>query len=199
MNFVKKWLSCILGFVSGVLGLALSACSGMVVYQKIDATALGRGSNEVESVTKAFKVITDGDLYKQAKQMDITTEFVWLKIFAIVTLVIAVLLIVFAVVKLLQNLNVIKCSSSIIDNVGHGLFIALLVSTIGLLICSNMYASAVEDVITSKIKLGFGSYISAITYKVSAKVGAYQPIMLVISIIAVLANGAMAIVNRKAK
>ena len=48
MSIVKKWTSCVVSFIAGVLGLALSACSGMVV--KIDAL-------KVKETTKAFTLI----------------------------------------------------------------------------------------------------------------------------------------------
>jgi len=89
MSIVKKWTSCVVSFIAGVLGLALSACSGMVV--KIDAL-------KVKETTKAFKVITDADLYKDAKTAGTGTEFLWLKVFAIITLIISILLIVYAIV-----------------------------------------------------------------------------------------------------
>ena len=124
MNFVKKWTSCILSFVCGVLGLALSACSGMIVKATVDTTALGGEISKIDEMTKAFKVITDNSLYKDAKSLGIGTEFVWLKVFAILTLVISVLLIIFALIKLLQNVNLIKTNHIAIDIVGHSLFIA---------------------------------------------------------------------------
>ncbi len=190
MNFVKKWASCIISFVAGVCGLALSACSGMIA--KLTANeALSAYLQSNTSTTKAFKVLTDSDLYEEAKLLGIDSEFMTMKIFAIITLVVSVLLIVYALVMLLKNLNVIKCESKLFDIVGIALFALLLVSTIGLLIASNGYAGAMKDV-QMKSLAQFGDMVSL---KIS--VGVYQPAMLVISIISAVAYGAVMFLNKK--
>ena len=147
MNFVKKWISTIMAFVVGVCGLALSACTGMSAISKVNGsalagTAVGDTSQTLyKEITKAFKVLTDGDLYTKSKQFGIGEEFMVMKSFAIITLIISVLLIVYAIVMLLKNLNVIKFESKIFTIVGLCLFGLLLFSTIELLIASYNYNS----------------------------------------------------------
>ncbi|MBQ8522855.1 MAG: hypothetical protein IJ458_04295 [Clostridia bacterium] len=198
MNFVKKWISTIISFVAGVCGLALSACTGMVASGTLDASALGMGKETIDSTTKAFKVLTDGDLYTEAKAAGIGSEFMTMKVFAIITLVISVLLIVYAIVMLLKNLNVIKCESKIFDIVGISLFALLLIATIGLLISSNGYASAMEDAVISAAKASVPQqYLSQVKIDVNVKVGVYQPIMLAISIISALVVGTFTFLKLK--
>lgn len=200
MKFVKKWFSCILSFVCGVLGLALSACSGMIVKATVDLSALGAQSLKIDEMTKAFKVITDNDLYKDAKSLGIGTEFVWLKLFAILTLIISVLLIVYSLIKLLQNVNVIKTNHIAIDIVGHSLFVAFLVSAIGLLICTCVYANELENNFITKVVALANipeQYISAVKVDCKVTSGLYQYIILAVSIIAFIANGVVAFLKRK--
>ena len=86
MSFVKKWISTIMAFVAGICGLALSACSGMVASGYIDMTALGAKKETIDSITKGFKVLTDSDLYTEAKELGIGSEFMLMKAFAIITM-----------------------------------------------------------------------------------------------------------------
>jgi len=173
MEIVKKWAGCVVAFVAGLLGLVLSATSGMV-----RKTPLGSSS------TKAFKVITDSDLMEQAELFKIKSDFVTLKIFAIVTLIVSVLLLVYAVVALLNNLKVINLNSKILELSSLVLVVLLLVSTIGLLVASNNYANEMFNVV---------KYMGVT--KVS--VGVYQPVMLVVSIITTVASAVFAFLKRK--
>lgn len=175
MKLVKKWFTCAITFVAGVLGLALSATSGM-------KSLLG---DKVVGKTKAFKVITDSDLADQAKLFKISGEFTWLKIFAIITLIVSVLLIIYAIVMLLKNLQIIKSNSSLFKTIGITLVALLLIATIGLLITSNVYANAMEDVITKLNPL------------MSVKLGVYQPIMLVVGIITALTTSFVWFADKK--
>lgn len=224
MNFLKKWMNCIVSFVAGVCGLALSACSGMKVVGMIDASALQSQlgtdpSKSFKSVTKGFKVLTDSELYTQAKEAGIGAEFMVMKVFAIITLIASVLLIAYAIVMLLKNLNVIKFENKIFDILGLGLIVLLLVATIGLFISSNAYANAMEDasvaVMQAKAQLEAGltasltnagathllpmvstlAGMAKITATVS--VGVYQVAMLVISIISAIAVGTFTFLKRK--
>ena len=222
MNFVKKWMSTIISFVAGVCGLALSATVGMKAYAAINASALesalGRDFSQtvVDSSTKAFKVLTDSKLYTQAKDLGIGSEFMVMKVFAIITLVVSILLIVYALVMLLKNLNVIKCESKIFDIVGICLFVLLLVATIGLLVSSNAYANAMEDAILQKTKAQFTAtlnyeltkagmasmletLVAQTKFVADVKIGFYQPAMLVISIISALVYGTFTFLNMKKK
>lgn len=202
MNFVKKWISTIMAFVAGVCGLALSACTGMVASGYIDMTALGAKKETIDSTTKAFKVLTDSDLYTEAKELGIGSEFMLMKVFAIITLVVSVLLIIYAIVMLLKNLNVVKFESKVFTIVGLSLFGLLLVSTIGLLITSNNYANAMEDAMTGMFKLmlvgqGVPENVANGIVNINIKVGAYQPIMLVVAIVSALAISTFTFINRK--
>lgn len=199
MNFLKKWMGCIVSFVAGVCGLALSACSGMVTKLTADSSLAAYGLESRSESTKAFKVLTDGDLYTQAKEAGLGSEFMVMKVFAIITLVVSILLIVYALVMLLKNLNVIKFNGKILDIVGISLFVLLLISTIGLLISSNNYASAMEKA-TLKSLQGLGALLGVdISTLVSLNIstGVYQPTMLVISIIGALAVGTFTFLNLK--
>lgn len=204
MNFVKKWIGCIVSFIAGVCGLALSATIGMKSYAMIDATAVGGAKTTLtEEITKAFKVLTDKDLYTKSKQLKIGDEFMVMKVFAIITLIISILLIVYALVVLLKNLNVIKFESKLFDIVGICLFALLVVATIGLLVSSNAYASAMEDALMLTMKQLTATipeaYLPKVVLKSKVEVGFYQPAMLVISIISALVYGTFTFLNMKKK
>lgn len=192
MNFIKKWLGCIVSFISGVCGLALSACPGMVMSMKMNVP--GVAAENVNETTKAFKIITDGDLYTQAKELGLKTEFVWMKIFAIAILVISIILILYSIVLLLKNLNVIHASDKVFDIITIVLIALFLVITIGLMISSSVYAGSLNDVMLDTLKL---SGIPMEYIKLSIKVGAYQIAMLIISIIAFIATSVVTFLNRK--
>lgn len=194
MSILKKWLGCIASFIAGVCGLALSACTGMIVKGSIDLTALGMGKNNVESITKAYKVLTDSKLYTDAKEAGIGTEFVWMKVFAIFTLIVSILLIVYAIIMLLKNLNVIKSESKVFNIVGLSLVALLLVSTIGLLVTSNIYADATINLVKSQVPSAIMQFAKV---NVNANVGFYQPAMLVVSIVTAVAFTAGFVLNRK--
>lgn len=223
MSIVKKWISCVISFIAGVCGLALSGLVGMEVVTKIDGSAIagqlgmpaGTFDSVSEKIVKGFKVITDSSLYSQAKDLGITTEFVWLKIFAILTLIASILLIVFAVVKLLQNLNVIKSTHVAFDICGYAIVGLFLIATIGLMISSNVYASAMEEsalaiehakaLYTQALGANLpasalpmlSTLVAAAKISITASVGLYQPIILVISIITAIVTGTFAFLNKK--
>lgn len=219
MNFLKKWMSTIVSFVAGVCGLALSATVGMKATALMDASALESTlgmdpSQTVKTSTKAYKVLTDSSLYTDAKEIGIGSEFMLMKVFAIITLVIAVLLIVYAIVMLLKNLNVIKCDSKIFNIVGICLLALLVIATVGLLATSNGYANAMEDVMPTAMKelytaeltaaltpMGMGSmvetFVSQTLFSVEVSVGFYQPAMLVISVISALVVGTFTFLKLK--
>ena len=217
MNLVKKWAGCVVSFFAGVCGLLLSLTVGMKASALIDASALESmlgfdASQKVKTTTKAFKVLTDGDLYTEAKELGIGSEFMVMKIFAIITLLVSVLLIAYGVVLLLKNLNQIKLDCKITTIAGICLFALLLVATIGLLVASNNYANAMEDAMLSTMKALFGAELSAVLapemvasilaqigFSINVSVGVYQPAMLVISIICALAFGVVTFMNMKKK
>ena len=112
---------------------------------------------------------------------------------------VSVLLIVYAIVLLLKNLNVIKCESKIFDIVGISLVALLVISTIGLLISSNNYASEMKNAMLDSLK-GLGALLGVdISSMVSLKIstGVYQPAMLIISIISALVVGTFSFLNKK--
>lgn len=201
MKILKKWASCVISFVAGVCGLALSACSGMVAKVVFPELLAAYGAESSTETTKAFKVLTDKDLYTQAKEIGLGSEFMVMKVFAIITLVVSILLIVYALVMLLKNLNVIKYESKIFDIVGISLIGLLMISTIGLLIASNNYANEMEKFMKADLVVGMKQLEamigSAINWKLSISVGFYQPAMLVISIISALAIGTVTFLNKK--
>ena len=197
MAILKKWIGCVISFVAGVCGLVLSACSGMVVKGSIDASQLGMEPQSINKTTKAFKVITDSSLYSDAKELGLGTEFIWLKIFAIITLIVSVLLVVYSIISLLQNLNVIKSSHIAFDIVGISLVALLLVSTIGLLVTTNVYASGTEEKMLNMMSLEFGNYASLVDINLNIKHGIYQPAMLTISIITAIVTSTFTFLKRK--
>lgn len=198
MNFVKKWMNCIISFIAGVCGLALSACPGMLIRVSSSNPAISEGLKAVgmESYSvKAFKILTDADLYTEAKSLELGSEFMRMKVFAIITLVISILLIIYALVMLLKNLNAIKVESKIFDIAGIALIALLLVATIGLFIASNNYANGVEDIANKSLSAFLGESASLASYKV--KVGVYQPTMLVIAIISLVVTSVFTFIGKK--
>ncbi len=176
MQIIKKWGSCAFSFIAGVLALALSACSGMISIQ----TIMGKSTIDV---TKAFKVLTDKELLTQAKSAGLQTEFVTMKVFSIVLTVLAALLIVYSLIMLLKNVNVIKSESKIFSIVGLLLIGLFLIATIGVLVSSNVYAGAMAE-FANKL-LAQSPYTSVAS--ASVKIGVYQPIMLVTGIVSAIA------------
>ena len=202
MNFLKKWAGCIISLITGVCGLALSVLVGMKSYAMVDATAIGGEKTVItDEVTKAFKVLTDKELYNKSRQLGIGDEFTTMKVFAIITLVVAILLVVYAIILLLKNLNVIKFESKIFDIAGICLFVLLLVGTIGLIVSSNAYAGAMENALNGVISMATASvpeqYLSLLVKQCSVSIGFYQPAMLVISIISTLIFTTFTFLNRK--
>lgn len=215
MSIVKKWIACVISLVAGVLSLAMSACTGMVVNAKIDASAvptygsaLSSSSNEV---TKAFEVITDADLFTKAQDLGITAEFVWLKTFAIIMMVVAILLIVYAIVMFLKNINVIKLESKAFDIAGWVLAGLFLVAGIGLMVTTNVYASVLETAMIDAYKAGYAAKLASmsmpaeqvveilgmIKFSATALMGLYQPFMLTVGIVLALATAVFAFIKRK--
>lgn len=199
MEFLKKWIGCILSFVAGVLGLSMSACAGMIVSGSVDLTALGMGTSSVDNVTKAFRVLTDSSLYTNAKAAGIGREFMTMKVFAIIALVISILLIVYSFVILLKNLNVIKSDTIIFDILGWSLVALFLIAIIGLLVSSNSYADLANK-LTEVELLAKGipaAAISMVKINVVGQVGLYQPFMLGVSIVLALVTADFAVIKRK--
>lgn len=177
MEVLKKWSGCIVSFLSGVLGLVLSLCSGMVVSSAVEA---------LNKSVQASDIITDTTLGTQAQQLQIAGEFGFLKTVAIIMLVVSILLIVYSVVELLKNVNVIKSSSKAFEIVGMVLGTMLLITAILLMIASNGYAGAMATKLTA-----------VYTIPVTVSIGLYQPFMLAVAIIALIINGIFAILKRK--
>ncbi len=186
MDILKKWTSCIVSFVAGVLALAMSAVSGMVAVTSIPTMA-----NET-SITKAYKVLTDNQLLEEAKKAGLESKFITMKVFSVILTVVAVLLLIYSIVMLLKNLNVIKSESKVFGIVGIILSVLFIATAIAVLVASNSYASAMQSVMADLVSLqtsGLGS--------ISIKVGLYQPFMLITSIISGLAISAFEILNLK--
>ena len=179
MQKMKNWGSSVVAFIAGVLALVLSACSGMV------ATSTIAGVSNTET-TKAFKVLTDNELLTQAKEAGLKSEFITMKVFSIVLIVLAVLLIVYSIIMLLKNLNVIKIESKVFSIVGLSLIVLFLIATIGVLISSNVYADAMAEQVKGVLELVKAQYAlmgQQIEASASVKIGVYQPIMLATGIV----------------
>ena len=171
MEFLKKWTGCIMSFLAGLLGLSLSACSGMVT-----STALG------SETVKAFKVITDSDLATQAETLGIASEFGLLRTFSIIMMVVSIVLVVYSVVLLLVKLNVIKSQSKAFDIINVVLAVLLVITTIILMVASNKYGSALHT--------ATGNFVTA-------KLGLYQPFMLATSLVVLALNSVFAFLKNK--
>lgn len=190
---IKKWGSCVVSFIAGVLALALSACSGMVAV----STIMGKSTTDV---TKAFKVLTDKELLTQAKEAGLQSEFITMKVFSIILTVLAALLIVYSIIMLLKNVKVIKSESKIFSIVGLILIGLFLIATIGVLVSSNIYAGAMAEHINSLLELMKAQYAlmgQTIEASASVKIGVYQPIMLATGIVSALAIAFCEIKNIK--
>lgn len=183
---IKKWGSCVFSFIAGVLALALSACSGMVAVK----TVMGQSTTDI---TKAFKVLTDKNLLTQAKAAGLQSEFMTMKVFSIILTVLAALLIVYSIIVLLKNVNVLKSESKIFSIVGLILIGLFLIASIGVLVSSNIYAGAMAE---HANKLFEQLNISAVA-SASVKIGVYQPIMLATGIVSALAIAFCEIKNIK--
>lgn len=119
-------------------------------------------------------MLTDSSLATQTETYNASTEFSWLKAFSIVMTVVSTLLVVFAIVMLLKNVNVIKSDSSVFDICELVLAGLLLVAVIGLVISSTVYAGALEEGIIVALGLKYASIISALIISVTVSVGIYQ-------------------------
>ena len=198
MDFLKKWASCIVSFVAGFLGLILSLCTGMKSsYSVVSSTELVPINVTNSETTKAHKMLTDSKLADQAELYDVKTEFNWLKTFSIIMTVVSILLIVYAIVILLKNLNVIKVEHAAFDISGIVLAALLFIAVVGLIITSNVYANAMQSAVADALKLGYASYLSYLTISVSVSVGVYQWTMLIVGIIAAIASTTFIILKRK--
>ena len=133
-------------------------------------------------------------MYEDAKVYGLKSEFIWMKVFAVITLAIAVLLIIYSIVILLKNLNVIKNKNIAFNIIGGSLSALLLIATIGLLVTSNIYANGVVDFIISGLT---AQGLPANLIDMSGKAGLYQPFMLATSIILAVITAVFAIIKRK--
>ena len=195
MQMIKKWGSCVFAFIAGVLSIAMSACSGMIAVTTI------AGKSETD-ITKAFKVLTDSELLKQAKEAGLESQFMTMKVFSIILTVLAVLLIVYSIVMLLKNVNVIKSESKIFSIVGFSLIALFLIATIGVLVSSNVYATAMAEHVNKlleSVKAQYALMGKIIEASASVKVGLYQPFMLGTGIISAIAIAFFEINNIKNK
>lgn len=208
MNFLKKWINSMVLGLSGFFGLILSLCTGMKTSYSIDASALGSPYAEAigqshSETTKAYEVLTNGDLVTKAKDLGIGSEFGVLKAFGVVGVIVSVLLIMWAIVLILKNLRVIKCESKAFDIVSLVMPVLFLIATIGLLVSSLVFANAQEDAILKMLNGAFASnpdtsdYLNLININASVSVGVYQPIILAISVIAVIIMGTFAFLKVK--
>ncbi len=191
MNFLKKWINTIVLFITGALGLLLSLCTGMTLSASV------AGKKALEKVVKAHKIVTDSKLVDEAKLYDVSSEFSRLKAFAIVGVIVSIILVIYAIVLLLKNLNLVKCENKIFDIVALALPVLLLVVMVLVLVFSNLYANALKEPISTILSLNTGAPLSVI--KVTAKVGIYQPLMIAISAIATIIIGTFAFLKAKQK
>jgi len=175
MNFLKKWINCIVTFVAGVCGLAFAAFSGLVMK------AMGTSQS-----VKAFDIITDAEAYTESKLLGLETEFVFVKAASIAMLVVAIILLVYSVVLLLRNLNVIKSESKVFDIVNYALIAVLVVVAIVLFVASIIYANGYADAFTKMAGI-----------KITGTMGSYQPLMLAVSLVSAAVTGLFAFLSRK--
>ena len=208
MNFLKKWLNSITLFICGFLGLILSLCSGMKTTYSIDATALGAPyadaiSKSHSETTKAYKVLTDGNLKTTAESLGVGSEFGIMKAFGVIGVIVSILLIIWAIVSVLQNLNIININGKIFNIITIIMPIAFLVATAGLLSTSLIYAKAQQDALLKMVggqltaNPAISNYISLIKIDASVVVGLYQPLILAVSIISLLLIGAFSFLKSK--
>ena len=193
MQMIKKWGSCVIAFIVGVLSLAMSACSGMVAV----TTIAGQSTTDI---TKAFKVLTDNELLKQAKEAGLESQFMTMKVFSIILTLLAVLLIVYSIVMLLKNVNVIKTESKVFSIVGLSLIALFLIATIGVLVSSNVYATAMAEhanKLLEAVKAQYALMGQTIEASATVKVGLYQPFMLGTGIVSSIAIAFFEIKNLK--
>jgi len=172
MNFIKKWGASLVSLVVGVLGLALSTCSGLIVK-----VLLG-GKIVMEETTKAHKIITDTDLADAAELMQLEGKFTLLKIASIIMMVISVLVLIYAIVMILKNINVVKGKDKTFGKVNLLLNVLLLVSVIAVLVATFVYGNGLADKLNV---LQFGGIA-----KVTVSVGVYQWAMLAVSVVGLL-------------
>ena len=197
MDFLKKWASCIFSFVAGALGLILSLCTGMIKSVSVSSNVIPAANIAQNENIKAHKMLTDSKLADQADLYKVSTEFSWLKAFSVIMTVVSILLVVYSLVMLLKNLDVIKFDHAAFDIVGIVLSVLLLVAVVGLVITSNVYANAIEDAVIKALNLQFVSYISYVTISAQFSVGVYQWTMLVVGIIAAVVTTTFTILRRK--
>ena len=170
MQMIKKWGSCAVSFLAGFLALVL----GLILPGMVTSMDM-MGVSETEK-TKAMDILTDKDLLDGAKMYDLESEFSSMKTFSLILTIVAVLLIIYAVIVVLKKLDVIKFENKLFDYAGFALLALFLIAAIGVLITSLNYASEVTDVVSVAVEAMGG--------EASVKIGAYQPVMLVVSLLA---------------
>jgi hypothetical protein len=191
MNFLKKWINSIVLFITGALGLLLSLCTGLTLSVSV------AGTKVLDKAVKAHKIVTDSNLVDEAKLYGVSSEFSRLKVFAIIGVIVSIILVIYAIVLLLKNLNVIKCENKIFDIIALVLPVVLLVVIILVLVFSNLYASSLKEPIATLLSLGTGAPLTVI--KVTAKIGVYQPLMIATSAFATIIIGTFAFLKAKQK
>ncbi len=182
MKVLTKWASCAMAFLAGVLTLLVSLGSGMVT------SVAGQ-----KETTQAMKVLTDSKLADAAEMYGLADKFGAMKGFSVVLTIVAVLCVVYAVLMLLKNLNVLKVSDKVFSIVGIVLGVAFMAAAIGVFVASVGYANGVEDFVKK-------SYAAAgMPVKVSVKVGVFQPVMLVVGILTAAVIGVFEFLKLKNK
>lgn len=171
MKFIKKWLPCLLLYVCGILGFALLPCSGII----LKITIFKKSTLSYLYAKDIFKKI---EVTKNTPQ-NLINSFTWLKIIAILCVILYVLLIIFAIVVALKNLKVIKTNKNRGLLCSISLF-ALLLLVIALLVSTKITAGYYALAYESSAKLLFA--------KASGSVGLYQQIMLYVAISANILN-----------
>lgn len=197
MNFLKKWTGCILSFVAGVLGLSLGCINGLTLAYSSDTSAASAAAG-ITIPEASFSGSTS--VYEMVNDATIQTELVFLKVLTIVILVMSALLIVNAIVLQLKNLNVIKSSHIAFDIVTYVLVGLFAVVSILFLVVSILYANGVAETALETLQANYAALPVAqlITYNVKSGIGAYQPIMVVVSVITAIATSVFTALNRKA-
>ncbi len=155
---MKKFIGAICSAVAGILTF---------IWLSLDWCVAGPKANKMEF--SGWELIANKHTEGKVTIKNFFTEqikfegYKMARVFAIIMLVVACLLIVSAVVMLLKNLNVlkVKLNLSLINNILLAVFVAALVLTvIGLLI---MRADILDKASTWSCYAGVGLYLQAVT------------------------------------
>ena len=169
---LKKWLGCIVSFLVGVCGLTVLFLSGL----KTDLFAFNSVS---KNYLKAYEILKVRDMPQQTPSYLIESYKI-LFVIAIIAIVVYALLILWSIVLLLKNVNIIKKNSKAFNIVNSVLLGIVLIVLVGLILTTLNYAKNYDILIET-------SY-AFINVKAHTTIGAYQWVMCIFALIANLTN-----------